>query len=140
MATMKDKLHMDDMKRVTGRDQDYFYHNISNTPFTIGIVLPAKYGKFRVSGGVDLQNNIINVTELFPDESWKVHPDWIYCQHNNDETEDKLETSEKFLRHFLERLGDESISSDWEKCDMDLVQALILDAKVTGTFTEKTRT
>ena len=54
MGTMKVKVHMDDMKRVTVREQDYFYFNISNTPFTLGIALPAKYGKYRVRGGMEL--------------------------------------------------------------------------------------
>ena len=35
--------------------QDYFYHNISNTPFTLGIVFP-KYGKSRVVGGLEVND------------------------------------------------------------------------------------
>ena len=31
-----------------------FYYNISNTPFTLGIALPTKYGKYRVRGGLEL--------------------------------------------------------------------------------------
>ena len=50
---MKVKVHMDDMKRVIVREQDYFWYAIANTPFTLGIALPAKYGKFRVSGGME---------------------------------------------------------------------------------------
>ena len=36
--------------------QDYFYHNISNTPFTLGIVVPNKYGKYRVNGGLEVND------------------------------------------------------------------------------------
>ena len=54
MGSLTVKVHMDDMKRVTVREQDYFYYNISNTPFTLGIALPAKYGKYRVRGGMEL--------------------------------------------------------------------------------------
>ena len=54
---MKVKVHMDNMKRVTVREQDYFYYSIENTPFTLGIALPDKYGKFRVEGGKELNNN-----------------------------------------------------------------------------------
>ncbi len=36
--------------------QDYFYHNISNTPFTLGIVFPNKYGKYRVNGGLEVND------------------------------------------------------------------------------------
>ena len=51
------KVHMDDMKRVTIREQNYFYHNISNTPFTLGIAFPSKYGQFRVTGGTEITRN-----------------------------------------------------------------------------------
>jgi len=50
------KVHMDDMMRVTIREQDYFYHNISNTPFTLGIVFPNKYGKYRVNDGLEVND------------------------------------------------------------------------------------
>ena len=35
------------------------------------------------------QNQIIVVNELFPDERWKLHPDWVYCEYNYAGTEDK---------------------------------------------------
>ena len=54
MSQMKVKVHMDDMKRATIREQNYFYSNISNTPFTLGLAFPAKYGQFRVKGGTEL--------------------------------------------------------------------------------------
>ena len=38
----------------------YFYHNISNTPFTLGIALPNKYGKFRVRGGMEVNQKRID--------------------------------------------------------------------------------
>ena len=48
------KVHMDDMKRVTVREQEYFFHNISNTPFSLGIVFPGQYGRYRVRGGLEV--------------------------------------------------------------------------------------
>ena len=54
------KVHMDDMKRVTIREQNYFYQNISNTPFSLGIALPSKYGQFRVTGGTEMARNTTN--------------------------------------------------------------------------------
>ena len=60
MGSMMVKVHMDDMKRVTVREQDYFYYNISNTPFTLGIALPNKYGKFRVRGGMEVNQQRID--------------------------------------------------------------------------------
>ena len=48
-------MHMDNMKRVTEREQNYFYTQIHPrfTPYSLGIALPAKYGEYRVSGGLN---------------------------------------------------------------------------------------
>merc|ERR1719412_2774650 len=116
MGSLTVKVHMDDMKRVTVREQDYFYYNISNTPFTLGIALPAKYGKYRVRGGMELnQKERIDVNQLFPDERWKLHPDWVYCEYNYAGQQDdrKVDTPEKNMRHFLERLADERANFNW---------------------------
>ena len=68
------KVHMDDMKRVTIREQIYFYHNISfpvaireqnylyhqTTFFTLGIAFPSEYGQLRVTGGKEITRNEAN--------------------------------------------------------------------------------
>ena len=135
MARLTVKVHMDDMKRVTVREQEYFYYNISNTPFTLGIVMPSKYGKYRVSGGLELNQNrhidgeIINgviqnflknskifnlANKIFPDDRWKLHPDWVYCEYNYAGTDDrKFDSPEKNMKHFLERLADEKANFNW---------------------------
>merc|ERR1719341_1562903 len=59
------KVDMEDMKRVTIREQNYFYHNISNTPFTLGIAFPSKYGQFRVTGGTEMARNATNASRVF---------------------------------------------------------------------------
>ena len=41
-------------KRATVRTQDYFYHPISNTPFSLGIALPRDHGKYRVKGEIEV--------------------------------------------------------------------------------------
>ena len=41
-------------KRATIRTQDYFYHPLVNTPFSLGIVLPRDYGRFRVNGKIEV--------------------------------------------------------------------------------------
>ena len=41
-------------KRGTVRTQDYFYHPLVNTPFTLGIAMPRDYGKYRVEGQVEI--------------------------------------------------------------------------------------
>jgi hypothetical protein len=163
LARLTVKVHMDEMKRVTVREQDYFYYNISNTPFTLGIVMPSKYGKYRVSGGLELnQNRHIDGNKIFPDDRWKLHPDWVYCEYNYAGTDDrKFDSPEKNMKHFLERLADEKANFNWgqsrvrplpkcqgngiyqadcPKCDKELVQALVLDGEITKIFTaEKSR-
>ena len=57
MSRLTVKVHMEDMKRATIREQNYFYHEISNTPFTLGIAFPSKYGQFRVTGGTEMARN-----------------------------------------------------------------------------------
>ena len=57
MNNLTVKVHMDDMKRATIREQSYFYHDISKTPFTLGIAFPSKYGQFRVTGGTEITRN-----------------------------------------------------------------------------------
>merc|ERR1719435_538041 len=160
LARLTVKVHMDDMKRVTVREQEYFYYNISNTPFTLGIVMPSKYGKYRVSGGLELnQNRHIDANKIFPDDRWKLHPDWVYCEYNYAGTDDrKFDSPEKNMKHFLERLADEKANFNWgqsrvrplpkcqgngiyqadcPKCDKELVQALVLDGEVTKIFTDE---
>ena len=54
LARMTVKVPMDKMRRVTVRDQDYFYHEIPNSPFSLGIAVPREYGKYQVKGGIQL--------------------------------------------------------------------------------------
>ena len=77
-AQLTVKLHMDDLKRVTVRKQEYFYYNVSNTPFSLAIAWPSKYGKYRVSGGLDWKSyvNGKNVTKVFQkisEEFYKIY-------------------------------------------------------------------
>ena len=54
------------------------------------------------------------VMEIFPDDRWKLHPDWVYCEYNYAGSDDKkFDTPEKNMRHFLERLQEERSSFNW---------------------------
>jgi len=155
------KVHMDDMKRVTIRQQDYFYHNISNTPFTLGIAFPSEYGKYRVSGGMELNSNNnkkrgFDPTATFGGDKWKLHPDWVYCEYNYAGSgEREFDSPETNMRHFLDKLTHNQMSwgnnqrvrplpecensgntyqADCVKCDKELVQALVTDGEITKIF------
>jgi len=138
------KVHMDDMKRVTIREQNYFYHNISNTPFTLGIAFPSKYGQFRVTGGTEITRNKADAGKVFGSDRWKLHPDWVYCEYNyaGSNGRPEFDTPENNMRHFLERVrplptcqgNGGGYSADCPKCDKELVQALVLDGEITQIF------
>ena len=55
------------------------------------------------------------MNQLFPDERWKLHPDWVYCEYNYAGQQDdrRVDTPEKNMRHFLERLADERANFNW---------------------------
>nr|CAI5865406.1 unnamed protein product [Callosobruchus analis] len=67
-------------KRVVLSRRHYYYSKIG--PFTLGIVLPDKYGFTKVDAGniprpspVEKIYNAINNSTF-----WTVHPEWVYCQ------------------------------------------------------------
>jgi len=114
MNTLVVKVHMDDMKRATIREQDYFYHNITNTPFTLGIAFPSKYGQFRVKGGIEITQAGVDAGKVFSSDRWKLHPDWVYCEYNYaGNHERQFDTPENNMRHFLERLSHEGNKFNW---------------------------
>merc|ERR1711962_473954 len=105
---------MDDMKRVTIREQNYFYHNISNTPFTLGIAFPSKYGQFRVTGGTEITRNKADAAKVFSSDRWKLHPDWVYCEYNYAGSNDRqFDSPENNMRHFLDRVSHEGAKFNW---------------------------
>lgn len=96
--------HYDDSKRVSTRTQRYFYGPIEDTPFTLAIVLPEKYGSHEFVSQQEIRHSrnngkfflkypslirsetllyIFSVTEYFKGDNWRVHPDWVYCEYNS---------------------------------------------------------
>ncbi|XP_076758290.1 voltage-dependent calcium channel subunit stolid isoform X2 [Xylocopa sonorina] len=150
------KIHYDNMRRVTIRRHNYFYKPIEGTPLSLGIALPEGYGMFQVLAEQEIKHAIINVTEYFKGNNWKVHPDWVYCEYSS--ASDKWFSSpEERVLHFLARtrspgwkwmsLRPRSPSSHHKQaskpdkdayyCDKKLVQSLVLDALVTDGFDKR---
>lgn len=115
-------------KRATVRTQDYFYHPLSNTPFTLGIALPRDYGKYRIKGEVEvtlakfnskskiaIQNeanrplkhvsfSCFSVSDMFAGDHWRLHPDWVFCEYNYAGTEGReFDSPEDNMKHFFVR-------------------------------------
>ncbi|XP_055387226.1 voltage-dependent calcium channel subunit alpha-2/delta-3 [Condylostylus longicornis] len=107
------KFHYDKMRRVSEEEQDYFYAPIPETPFSLGLVLPSKYGKTWIKVGEESKMNInkgINIADYFLGENWKIHPDWVYCKYHYLEGHE-FEKPEDELKHFLGKIMD---SETWE--------------------------
>ncbi|XP_055847304.1 voltage-dependent calcium channel subunit alpha-2/delta-3 isoform X2 [Episyrphus balteatus] len=114
--------HFDGMKRVSSRTQRYFYGPIEDTPFTLAVVLPEKYGSHELVSQQEIRHSRKNVTEYFKGDNWRVHPDWVYCEYNSvsdlekeressgemtssREQEPSFSTPEEQVLHFLARAG-----------------------------------
>ncbi|XP_061388460.1 voltage-dependent calcium channel subunit alpha-2/delta-4 [Musca vetustissima] len=114
--------HYDDMKRVYARRQKYFYGPIEDTPFTLAVVLPEKYGTHELLSEQEIRHSRKNVTDYFKGDNWRVHPDWVYCEYNSvSDLEKERESSgeysnsrdqepsfaspEEQVLHFLARAG-----------------------------------
>ena len=42
------------------------------------------------------------MNQLFPDERWKLHPDWVYCQYNYaGDRAMEFDSPEETFRHFV---------------------------------------
>ena len=121
MSTFTFYIHL--QKRGTVRTQDYSYHPISNTPFTLGIALPRDYGRYRVKGETEVSLAKFNskgferipipilkllnfsVSDLFTGDNWRLHPDWVYCEYNYAGTPTReFDSPEDNMKHFFVKM------------------------------------
>ncbi|KAJ8926857.1 hypothetical protein NQ314_020708, partial [Rhamnusium bicolor] len=150
--------HYDNMKRISEEYFDYYYTPLEETPFTIGIAIPNKYGNYSLEVGDEIQRNRHtgeNLTSFF-NGKWKIHPKWVYCKYHYLEGHE-FDSPEKELLHFLGKMYDmdfkwerhyevpktenytletvdclrKSLRDDDYYCDKQLVQRLIFDARNT---------
>ena len=70
-------------KRATIRTQDYFYHPLVNTPFSLGIVLPRDYGRFRVNGKIEVSLAEYNSKSSFNSLSLNLNKCWPKLNRRN---------------------------------------------------------
>ncbi|XP_030376767.1 voltage-dependent calcium channel subunit alpha-2/delta-3 [Scaptodrosophila lebanonensis] len=152
------KFHFDNMRRVSEEKQDYFFAPLPNTPFSLGIVLPSKYGKTWIKVSEEVKKNTymnVSISDFFKGENWKVHPDWVYCKYHYLEGHE-FRTPEAELREFLGKMvkpdwkwaeqyaedennessdlncGRKTLGDDAYYCNQELVHLLVFDAKVTN--------
>ncbi|XP_023032149.1 voltage-dependent calcium channel subunit alpha-2/delta-3 [Drosophila willistoni] len=154
------KFHYDKMRRVSEEKQDYFLAPLPKTPFTLGIAMPSEYGKtwIKVADIVTKQmHNKVDIRDFFLGDNWKIHPEWVYCKYHYLEGHE-FDTPEAELREFLDKMvkrdwkwseqyaedetdwdskeelncGRKTLGDDAYYCNKELVNLLILDAKVTN--------
>uniref|UniRef100_H0WHZ2 Calcium voltage-gated channel auxiliary subunit alpha2delta 4 n=1 Tax=Otolemur garnettii TaxID=30611 RepID=H0WHZ2_OTOGA len=119
--SMNVKVPLDKGKRVLFLTNDYFFTDISDTPFSLGVVLSQGHGEFILLGNTSVEEGLHDL--LHPDLS--LASDWIYCITDIDPDHRKLSQLEAVV-HFLTQ-EDPAL-----ECDEELVQEVLFDAVVTA--------
>ncbi|KAF4528188.1 hypothetical protein B566_EDAN014013 [Ephemera danica] len=106
-VTLNTRYHFDNMHRPGRMRRHYYYKGIKNTPFTLVVSLPDKYGATQVYGMEEIHRTVVEgqtkqVTKYLEGNYWRVHPDWIYCKYHYDtEPGNQFNTPELELKHFV---------------------------------------
>uniref|UniRef100_A0A667IHT0 Calcium voltage-gated channel auxiliary subunit alpha2delta 4 n=1 Tax=Lynx canadensis TaxID=61383 RepID=A0A667IHT0_LYNCA len=108
-------------KRVLFLTNDYFFTDISDTPFSLGVVLSRGHGEYILLGNTTVEEGLHDL--LHPDLT--LASDWIYCITDIDPDHRKLSQLEAIVRFLT---GEDP---DLE-CDEELVREVLLDAVVTA--------
>ncbi|XP_037246195.1 voltage-dependent calcium channel subunit alpha-2/delta-4 isoform X1 [Falco rusticolus] len=119
--SMDVKVPVDKGKRVLFLTNDYFFTDISDTPFSLGVVLSRGHGEYILLGNTSVEEGLHDL--LQPDLS--LANEWIYCITDIDPDHRKLNQLEAVIRFLT---GEEP---DLE-CDEELVQEVLFDAVVTA--------
>uniref|UniRef100_H9HA13 Calcium voltage-gated channel auxiliary subunit alpha2delta 4 n=1 Tax=Nomascus leucogenys TaxID=61853 RepID=H9HA13_NOMLE len=119
--SMDVKVPMDKGKRVLFLTNDYFFTDISDTPFSLGVVLSRGHGEYILLGNTSVEEGLHDL--LHPDLA--LASDWIYCITDIDPDHRKLSQLEAVIR-FLTRKDPDL------ECDEELVREVLFDAVVTA--------
>ncbi|KAB0348674.1 hypothetical protein FD754_013531, partial [Muntiacus muntjak] len=109
------------MKRVLFLTNDYFFTDISDTPFSLGVVLSRGHGEYILLGNTSVEEGLHDL--LHPDLS--LAGDWIYCITDIDPEHRKLSQLEAVVRFLTQE--DPAL-----ECDEELLQEALFDAVVTA--------
>nr|XP_056702694.1 voltage-dependent calcium channel subunit alpha-2/delta-4 [Euleptes europaea] len=119
--SMDVKVPVDKGKRVLFLTNDYFFTDISDTPFSLGVVLSRGHGEYILLGNTSVEEGLHDL--LQPDLT--LANEWIYCITDIDPDHRKLSQLEAVVRFLT---GEEP---DLE-CDDELVREVLFDAVVTA--------
>nr|XP_032828373.1 voltage-dependent calcium channel subunit alpha-2/delta-3-like isoform X1 [Petromyzon marinus] len=108
-------------ERVLPLTKEFYYTDIKNTPFSLGIVVGGSYGKFIFSANVSLAEALEDLA----------HPDvmlsneWTYCHTEEDPHLHKVSQLESVQRYLSgEKLG--------LRCNNELIRQVMFDAVVSA--------
>ncbi|KAL1789554.1 voltage-dependent calcium channel subunit alpha-2/delta-4 [Sigmodon hispidus] len=119
--SMNVKVPLDKGKRVLFLTNDYFFTDISDTPFSLGVVLTRGHGEYILLGNTSVEEGLHDL--LHPDLT--LASDWIYCVTDIDPEHRKLSQLEAVVR-FLTGM-DPGL-----ECDEELIREVLFDAVVTA--------
>ncbi|XP_054433169.1 voltage-dependent calcium channel subunit alpha-2/delta-4 [Pteronotus mesoamericanus] len=119
--SMDVKVPLDKGKRVLFLTNDYFFTDISDTPFSLGVVLSQGQGEYILRGNTSVEEGLHDL--LHPDLT--LAGDWTYCITDIDPDHRKLSQLEAMVRFLT---GEDP---DLE-CDEELVQEVLFDVVVTA--------
>ncbi|KAI4586196.1 hypothetical protein MJG53_003983 [Ovis ammon polii x Ovis aries] len=119
--SMDVKVPLDRGKRVLFLTNDYFFTDISDTPFSLGVVLSRGHGEYILLGNTSVEEGLHDL--LHPDLS--LAGDWIYCITDIDPEHRKLTQLEAVVRFLTQE--DPAL-----ECDEELLQEALFDAVVTA--------
>uniref|UniRef100_A0A8C4LJR1 Calcium voltage-gated channel auxiliary subunit alpha2delta 4 n=1 Tax=Equus asinus asinus TaxID=83772 RepID=A0A8C4LJR1_EQUAS len=117
------KVPLDKGRRALFLANDYFFTDISDTPFSLGVVLSRGHGEHILLGKTSVEEGLHDL--LHPDLT--LASDWIYCTTDIDPDHRKLSQLEAVVRF----LTGEDPDLECE-CDEELVQEALFDAVVTA--------
>ncbi|XP_021046222.1 voltage-dependent calcium channel subunit alpha-2/delta-4 isoform X1 [Mus pahari] len=119
--SMDVKVPLDKGKRVLFLTNDYFFTDISDTPFSLGVVLTRGHGEYILLGNTSVEEGLHDL--LHPDLT--LASDWIYCITDIDPDHRKLSQLEAVVRFLT------GVDPDLE-CDEELLREVLFDAVVTA--------
>ncbi|XP_074213705.1 voltage-dependent calcium channel subunit alpha-2/delta-4 [Camelus bactrianus] len=119
--SMDVKVPLDRGKRVLFLTHDYFFTDIRDTPFSLGVVLSRGHGEYILLGNTSVEEGLHDL--LHPDLS--LAGDWIYCVTDIDPDHRKLSQLEAVVRF----LTGQDLALE---CDEELLQEVLFDAVVTA--------
>ncbi|XP_064418033.1 voltage-dependent calcium channel subunit alpha-2/delta-4 [Latimeria chalumnae] len=115
------KIPVDKGRRVLFLTNDYFYTHISDTPFSLGVVLTRGHGEYIVIGNTSTEEGLHDL--LQPD--LMLANEWIYCNTDIDPDHRKITQLEAVVLYLTGQDRD-------LKCDGELIREVMFDAVVTA--------